>query len=480
MEQKKSMFKYIPLAIIALCLITVTMLIRRNDAEQYDSARAHSDSVTVTIMGEAHQLNVSYDNPVQDNYTLTSIVPVVFEISEFTGLKVTINGTPFISGEQKRISISKIGKDETVNIEFFDLNDQKIGEAKINTLPQSAPPIMVLKDTDLEGDMQYAYTVDNYIYLLNQNGEVEFYRNAGEEIYDFQTHIVEGRKFYSFFVKVGERNTNQVVMSAVADSRLARMILDESFMFYDWVEYMTPTERVPEGQPIENEEFQMIGEKDYLIAAYVGKRVYNTPDGPSGMGNRVAALVIQEIRDGQVVFEWDSTEEKVLYGNAEQFAAYSVPNEIWMDYAHLNTLMWDYSGKTAYLALGATGKIINLNVQNNQIRWVTDLQECGVIKTGESYFADFGEDGFLTVLKPGGEGKSLMLQELTMNQENGTVELVKSYSSNVKIGCVRSFERTETGNYKILWEDEHTDYQGMTEIDIKNNICIMEIVSKTN
>lgn len=478
MSEKKYVGVVIPLVIIFVCIIGLIILIHPSNKKV--ELTVQSDTVCITVQGQEFNFQVSYDNPVQELFTMTSEKPVDINISEFEGLKVKVNGVFLSSGEYKKIHIEKIAPTTFIEISFYDLNESQIGNARIATLPADFPKWTILNTSGSENGYYYL-AVNSYVLKLDGAGNIVFYRNVGETVSDFRMHNVNGRIFYSFFVNAGDPVINQVVPCNNEDmSRVARMVLDENYMVYDWIEYMIPSEHVPEEQPIE-ESFLMIGDKHYIISAHVGKWVDNIPDTLSfgASKTRVAAVVLQEIQDGQLVFEWDSTDYTVLYEQSDIGSGFSNNESFWVDYAHLNSIEIDrYNGNlVCYLENCAT--IIEIDRSTGSIeKWhkVNPGIEAAVIYTKLSEDRSITTALSATSSELGIEdisSDSIIIQEYFL--ENGAT---KQYIGlPISSSEIISIQKHGINNILVVWHPTGSLGFALTEVDINLNEVQFEILS---
>ena len=486
MKYKKQILKFAPLALIIFCAVSLYSLIW--PSKYFLGEDMRSENITVNVMGQECSFNVIGDNSTEQIYTMTSLVPMSFAVSEYSGVQVKINGVPFLSGEKKKLIIETLSKDTYISVEFFDLNNNKIGEAKISTLPLDSPSWSFDDPNLQEEDGKYFLAIGTYVYILDEVGNIKFYRNAECAVSDFKMHEINGKHYYSFFSEVGDRLSNQISMSGLDSQRVARLVLDENFMLLDWVEFMEPGGFFTDDQlPIENNCFIMLGERDYLIASYKNKRVANIPADieHSDFGARVAAVVLQRVQNDTVVFEWDSTAHPELYGLSVAGNDYFNQYQTWADYAHLESVFLDIEDQNYICVFRNLNSILKIDHETGAILWYMcgkkdqfGLGDILLIQNG----TDVSTDGTVSIanLRPApdsAQNENLYITEISVNKSNlydsKRVDYICQTIPELEIS---DLDRIRKGCFLIGWNSD-TGGNGVAKLDCVNRQCVFELIT---
>lgn len=135
-----------------------------------------------------------------------------------------------------------------------------------------------------------------YLLVVGASGEVRYYRRLREVAHDFKPHTLPGGEVRHSYVSEGRLHLLDADLRELSTQRVLA------------------TARHPEVAADEHD-LLWLGEDHLLLMAYVDQKVTNIPPElphPSS-GARVVAAVVQEVKQGKVLFEWDSTEHPELY-----------------------------------------------------------------------------------------------------------------------------------------------------------------------
>ncbi len=108
-------------------------------------------------------------------------------------------------------------------------------------------------------------------------------------------------------------------------------------------------------------ELLMLDVGHYVVPAYVPKLVDNDPTRP-GQVVSVTAAVIQELRNGEVITQWDSTDHPELY-------AYSTAGN-GNDYAHLNSIEIDPRDGHFVASFRHLDNVMKIHRTTGEILWI--------------------------------------------------------------------------------------------------------------
>lgn len=126
-----------------------------------------------------------------------------------------------------------------------------------------------------------------------------------------------------------------------------------------------------QAQPaLDGHDFLLLGEGHYLAMAYYEKTVYNIPSHltPLTNGVKVVANIIQEVRNGQVVWQWDSTEWPELYENSMEGNTFEDSTRTY-DYAHMNSMFVDPKDNHLICSFRNLDQVLKLNRKTGEIIW---------------------------------------------------------------------------------------------------------------
>lgn len=145
---------------------------------------------------------------------------------------------------------------------------------------------------------------------MNSLGEILYYKIHSASISDFKKTIVNGKIRYSYYIEDKEEYNYENV--GYAPTKL--IVMDENYKIIDIVS-CKKYNNVPEGFPLENHDSIILDDNHYIVSTYFGENVNNIDKKliEKSTGSRVVAAIIQEIKDGKVLWQWNSTDHPELY-----------------------------------------------------------------------------------------------------------------------------------------------------------------------
>lgn len=241
---------------------------------------------------------------------------------------------------------------------------------RVHTAHELAPVLNITtKQVAEENAGVYDFALDKFLLRVNTEGEVVYYRNlncVGEKMAEnFARQETAGGDFYTTFVElnVEYRNMNGGYSSGLY------LVMDENYADVDTVTLLPNAEEHHthgEGY-LDQHEFVVLGKGHYLTMSYTPMLVENLPEGVQGIDGGSSAYVwagiFQEVQDGKVRYELNTTDYPMLYETAVEKLDYAnstdqgidaedrqgntihVFSEGFMDYVHPNSIDYTLDGQ---------------------------------------------------------------------------------------------------------------------------------------
>ena len=207
----------------------------------------------------------------------------------------------------------------------------------------------------------------------------------------------------------------------------------------------------------------------------MGKKVTNIPDSVEGSayGANVVACIFQEIKNGECIFEWDSTDHPELYAASVEGGDYTNTSKIWADYAHFNAISIDPKDNNFLCSYRDLDSILKIDRKTGEILWHLGgkLDDFGLTEDQQfrrQHNVSVTEDGSILLIDNGcrtnimgypvlseeeiEEGQRLQRSralKFTLDEETKTVTDFKEYS-------VDGFYSSTMGSAQILEEKSDT------------------------
>lgn len=120
---------------------------------------------------------------------------------------------------------------------------------------------------------------------------------------------------------------------------------------------------------VDAHDFIYLGDNHYLVMAYFQKVVTNIPGSLNPVSNcKVVAPIIQEVNNGQVVWEWDGSNFPEFYLHSVEGNDFSNAAGV-HDYVHINSIFIDPTDNNVIASLRNLNQVIKINRSNGSILW---------------------------------------------------------------------------------------------------------------
>lgn len=383
----------------------------------YDFAadyQAEREALNINSQAADIDLHIEYENGASGN----CIVAGIGEGNEDYYLNTFIAGVPVkfssIEGAIASATSSKAGDLEVVDgtatvtpapINLKDADDEIITitmedgtEYHVHTAHELLPGFELTGEGVAEANKGvYSFAVDKFMLRVNTEGELIYARNFGSVgecmAENFQRQETKDGVMYTAFIELRPqfRNANGGYSSGFY------LVMDENYRDVDEVHLLANTEENHthgEGY-LDQHEFVAIAPGHYLTLSYTPELVENLPEGVEGLdgGNTgwVWAGVFQEVKDGEVLHEINTTDYPLLYESAVEKLDYAHSttegvtvtvgqNEIQsyadgiMDYVHVNSLDYtcDAEGNTDKLLVSMRDQsaVYQFDINSGEIEWI--------------------------------------------------------------------------------------------------------------
>lgn len=269
---------------------------------------------------------------------------ITVQVQAASGDAVYVNGE--VVEQSVALEISSITRDDVIDIEIK--NGSSTVAHTVNLMPSTFPDYTTEGESKTDGDF-YLTTYDlttNYIFKLNNQGEMIFYKAITKTDEDGNQVSTNGLDFRKQYTASGEvRYTYMPYLEdAFADGDCAGInpgcvvVMDENYEVIDEVYYVDES---GEEITIDPHGFIWIDEGHYILTAYK-QMVLEVPEDLGATDNKadMAVLYIQEIKDGEVIWEFCSADyEQFLYESNS--VTWSESTERCYDYVHFNSMSID-------------------------------------------------------------------------------------------------------------------------------------------
>lgn len=183
---------------------------------------------------------------------------------------------------------------------------------------------------------------------------------------NFQQWNIHGQTRYTYFQTEGD-----YLLDGIAGTELGyQEICDSALNILNTVKLSSYGEIDNTVQDkTDTHEFILIGDNHYIQETYYEKTPANIPDSlHPAQDVKILACIIQEVNNGQVVFQWDGSDYPEFYGASVENNNFA-DNSAAHDYMHLNSICIDSSDNNLIVSFRNLDEIVKINRQTGQIMW---------------------------------------------------------------------------------------------------------------
>ena len=222
--------------------------------------------------------------------------------------------------------------------------------------------------TPVKGEILMALNskTDGKLFFLDQRGSIRREVSVGTDVENLQKWNINGQVRYTYFHSEGVSTLDGTTGTELG----YEMVCDSSLNILDSVKLLSfGSINVNVQDKLDVHEFILLGDKHYIYETYYEEFPHNIPDSlhPSA-GVKVAACIIQEVLNGEVVFQWDGTQYPELYSASQENNNFSDSSTL-LDYMHMNSICVDSSDNNLVVSFRNLNEIVKLDRQTGQIIW---------------------------------------------------------------------------------------------------------------
>lgn len=392
------------------------------------------------------------------------------------------------------IEISVGSETQTVNLNELSSNTYisiHVGKSvyKLFTAMPGLPSYKFKSADDYHGYLyitpsSMSLEVPAYAYIIDEAGKLVYYR-ANETppwtMANLNKHVLKnGKVRYSVF-----RQFNNITPQAFFFGE--EIIMDENFKVIDRLQLMPHNGRP--AYPVENHAFVMPDDKHYIITGYYYATDYQVP----WKNKKIVVPVIQEIKDGQLIFEWVGSDYPELFETCMEDCNHPDLDHH-QDYLHLNSVTVDPKDENLIVSFAHSSQVIKINRLNGKIMWKLGGVSDDFNLTDEQFFlrqhdARMTKDGYLVLFDnrfPNPKIRTRLnepkvahnlynsrLLALKLDEENKKVVDFKEFDLGQSVHFMGSYQPLANGRFFVGFgsnrdiaakelDESHTEYMSLS------------------
>lgn len=438
--------------------------------------------IEFTFGSEMISFNTNYTHEEYELDSLFSDRPLKIKFDEAVNdfadnLQVFVNQKKVTSGDV--VEVVALTKESIIEVELnYDGLKRKYF---IQALPDDFPVIQKYKVSPYPGDYysNFYLTDSTYLYKMSNEGELLYYKRAegNRSLTNFAKWDIDGEDRYSYFK---ENNHGKIDMASYSFGDF--VILNEDYEEIDAV-HSLPTDRI-EGNTTEAHDFIMLDDGHYLVMDYVMDNPAKGEIEDAVMNNRVLAAYVQEIVDGEVAWEWISTDHPELYASSVDGNDFLNEDVYAADYVHMNSMFIDPSDGNIIMSMRNLDSVIKIDKENNEILWqlggaLDDFNLSDEQSPSRQHHATITETGNLILFDNGTKNSQSRVLEFELDEAAKEVISFEEFTIEGAFGeFTGSVQKLDEENdvFLIGWGMRRNQQAMMSEIDFKNDSILSEII----
>ncbi len=205
-----------------------------------------------------------------------------------------------------------------------------------------------------------------YLIIMKPNGDIIYEQEKKGIIYDFKQILLGGKIYYSYLfddsvayhIKGREFKTGHIVL---LDSTLKELKQIHLLPYKDVV--------LDKHQDLDIHDFIMLSENHFYILATYTKYAKNIPAViPHSNRVSVSEVVVQEIVDDKVVWQWESTDDPAFYIASANFQNYNDTTTV-HDYLHVNALCIAPNDSNLVVSFRQISQVVKVDRRSGKVIW---------------------------------------------------------------------------------------------------------------
>jgi arylsulfate sulfotransferase len=221
------------------------------------------------------------------------------------------------------------------------------------------------------------------LFFLDQRGSLIREKPLSAKVENLQKWVVGGLVRYTYFQTEGVSSLD----GNLGIEEGYEMVCDSNLNIIDSVKLQTfGSINSTVQDKVDVHEFIFLEDKHYICETYYAETPNNIPDSlHPGPGVRVASCIIQETKNGQVIFQWDGAQFPEFYSASQENNNFSDTTTL-HDYMHMNAICIDSLDNNLVVSFRNLDEIIKINHQTGQIMWRLGGNKSDFVLTQDQVF----------------------------------------------------------------------------------------------
>ncbi len=486
LKNKKILIPSIILILIIIIGVTIYFIKSNNidyslvhtqiDTNSCEDIKTTSHEILFLVNGYPLVVDTKSDEVHYNTTQLTTELANEITLCNSKGYEVLVNEEKLTNKKSLDINLDTLSMDEYINITLSKNNEEK--DVLIRTLHEN-----INFSTQGESDDGYYYfDYNNGAVKMDNEGNVVFYK-VTEFIRNFKKYEIDGKTYYGHLEQAYVYD-NITVEGA---KHMKLIVMDDEYNIVDTVDYLNASNGIHENHSLENHDYQILDLGHYIVTAYVAEDVDNVSADlmiNDDKEAKVAAAVFQEIKDDELIFEFNSINYPELYEYSTDRNNYG--DDEYQDYMHLNSVIIDPNDGNYIISLRSMDGIIKVNKQTSDIMWILggigDQFDVGNYQPSRQHYATISINDTLTLYDNGNTNEQSRILEYKLDEDNKELIKANEFQIDGYFGSIRGSTirlSTDENIFLSAWGETQDNKAIITEYNFDTDEKILEIYDHT-
>lgn len=444
-------YKYI-LTIILVIFIIIFVLIKLIDKKLNQDLILVINQETVVLNRQNAEIEIDLNSFNSEHET------VVYKKQGVAYIEV--NGKSLDGSEKLNLGNIAINDESKILVEVTYIDGSKT-KFLINTLPSLFPSYKADGESKYDGDYymstySFDYDSDHYIFKTDEKGNLIYYKKTNFVSFDFRKEMNSSGQVRYMYLEATDNNFEGILSILPCDL----VIMDENYNEINRVRYVDKNGNLI---GLDNHAYYYIDDEHYILASYVkrkkemhGEIVY------------VFDCLIEEIKDGKILWQFDSGEYLDLYNASTVLEEASNLK----DYIHINSMWIDDNDGNVICSFRNIDGVLKIDRKSGEIIWLLGgmLDEFGLNeyqKFSKQHSAIYTSDNNILIYDNGNDKKKSRIVKIKLDEQNKKVLKYEEYDLGLfayMMGSVRVINEDDE-IYLICYGGGHYIKDSVEEIN---------------
>jgi hypothetical protein len=260
------------------------------------------------------------------------------------------------------ISCKKSSKDTDTLPPATDTLTQNIYTVDSTSSPSKGTILVTPYDTLIPSTVASS----GLLLIMDQSGKVLLKQTTPGTAFCLNRWIINGNIRYTYLVNV----PTDLRPLGVGETDGYAIIADSNLNTLQQINFQPYAAGIfAANQGLDIHDFILINDSDYITLTYFWKYVTNIPGRLNPAANiSVVTPIIEEIRNGNVVWHWDASDDTTFYGSSIADNDFS-DSAVAQDYIHLNSMYIDPTDNNIICSMRHQDQVMKINRQTGAVMW---------------------------------------------------------------------------------------------------------------